>query len=176
MAGLGERVTLALGDDGGAFALTFAGGGQHSVDRLVNQLVENVETLCESRLSTVLAMDSVHRLQPSDVEGFASGSSRDLALALLGATERLYRGGKRGGLGNLVRATTASAHEHLCSLFESAGNALRAMTGPLERAVQSERHKLEVASKATKALEIAVKTELASALGVTMTFTSGDGD
>jgi predicted lipoprotein len=54
--------------------------------------------------------------------------------------------------------------------------AVRALEAPLERVVTTDRATLAAAAQATKALELALKVDLASALGVTITFQTGDGD
>jgi predicted lipoprotein len=169
---LAGDVLRDLGADGESLAEDFAQGGQGTLDRLVNQMVEASETLVEKRLSLVLWMDRVNRLQPGDVEGYSSGTSHELSLALVEALQSLYR----GGLVTLAEAAAPAIAESVGRAFEGAVRSLRELRLPLEDVVQSERQRLEVALNATKELEIALKAELASALGVTLTFSSLDGD
>jgi predicted lipoprotein len=169
---LGGEVVRGLGDGGERYAKTFAQGGQASLDRLVNQMVETSETLVEKRLSLILWMDQVKRLQPSDVEGYSSGTSHELSLALVQALHGLYR----GGLVTLAEAAAPAIAESVGRAFVSAERSLRELRAPLEDVVRAERARLEAVLKATKSLEVALKAELASALGVTLTFSSLDGD
>ena len=52
----------------------------------------------------------------------------------------------------------------------------QALGGPLEEAVVEKRPLLEKAYEQVRALEILFKVDVVSALGVTLTFSSGDGD
>jgi predicted lipoprotein len=60
--------------------------------------------------------------------------------------------------------------------FDAAVRSLRDLRAPLEDVVQSDRARLEEVLRVTKELEVALKAELTSALGVTLTFSSLDGD
>ena len=60
--------------------------------------------------------------------------------------------------------------------FADARRALHALAAPVEIAVLDHRPDVEHAAGATKALELNLKVDLASALGVTLTFAGGDGD
>jgi predicted lipoprotein len=168
----GDEVVSGLSDGGKRYAETFAEAGQASLDRLVNQMVETSETLVEKRLSLVLWMDQVKRLQPGDVEGYSSGTSHELALALVQALDAFYR----GGLVKLAEAAAPASAESVGRAFEGALQSLRQLRAPLEDVVLSERSRLEAVLRATKELEVALKADLTSALGVTLTFSSLDGD
>jgi predicted lipoprotein len=143
---------------------------------LVNQMIGSIEGLAAHRLEHVLELDKLHRLTPKEVEGWPSGLSHELALAQLVGNERLYRGGTSGGLALLTRATAPAIEERVSERYAAALEAVRALPGPLERIVATDRAKLGAAAAATKALERALKIDLASALGVTITFQTGDGD
>lgn len=172
-----ELAANGVGKDGTPFAAAFSAAGQHSVNRLVSHLVESVETLAENRLALLMWMNRVGRVKPSDVEGFASGTSKDLAVATLESAAALYHGAEGGcGLDALVDPVAPAIGEKIRAQFGGARAALSALDGPLERAVKSEPKKLEAAHKALKSLEIALKSDLTSALGVTLTFSSADGD
>jgi predicted lipoprotein len=59
----------------------------------------------------------------------------------------------------------------------TAVNSLIAKLGvPLERLVQTQPEQLLQARDAVKELEVSLKVDVASALGVTLTFQMGDGD
>jgi predicted lipoprotein len=170
-----ENASRALGD-GTAYAARFAAAGQQSVSRLVNQLVSTVENLAFSKLGLVLGLAESQLLKPAEVEGWPSGTSSQLALAELTGVERLYGASKRGGLGELVRAVAPVVDLRVEQRFLDALQALRQLNAPLERMVLSNRPALAAAAASTKALELALKVDVASALGVTLTFQTGDGD
>ena len=60
--------------------------------------------------------------------------------------------------------------------FQKTVDAIRAIDSPLERAVTTNPQLISRAWDACRALEILLKTEVASTLGVTLTFKSKDGD
>jgi len=175
IADYASKASRALGD-GVAYAARFSQGAQVSLSILVNQMIGTIEGLAAHRLERVLELDKLRRLVPKEVEGWPSGHSHEIALAQLEGNERLYRGGKSGGLAELARATAPAIHERVSERYVAALAALRALPGPLERIVTTGRAKLVDAAAATKALELALKVDLASALGVTITFQTGDGD
>jgi predicted lipoprotein len=179
-AGVAKYAELALsgvGSKGERYAPAFAAAGQKSVNRVVGHLVEAIESLAENRIALLLWMDRIGRVKPADVEGFPSGTSKELALAAFAGVEELYTGGNDAiGLGALVAPAVSAVDDEIRSRFGAARLALSALDGPLEKAVKSERAKVETVRTTLKSLEIALKTDLTSALGVTLTFSSTDGD
>lgn len=170
-----ETANHALGD-GRAFAERYGAAGQESVSRLVNQLVSSVEALAFNRLGLVLGLAESRMLKPAEVEGWPSGSSTALALAELTGIQRLYGASKRGGLGELVRAVAPAIDLRVQQRLDEALKTVRELGAPLERVVVQNRSALAAAVAASKALELALKVDVASALGVTLTFQTGDGD
>lgn len=175
IADYASKAARALGD-GAGYAARFSQGAQVSLSILVNQMIGSIEGLAAHRLEHVLELDRLRRLTAKEVEGWPSGLSHELARAQLEGNERLYRGGKSGGLALLTRATAPAIEERVSERYAAALAAVRALPGPLERIVATDRDKLVMAAAATKALERALKIDLASALGVTITFQTGDGD
>jgi uncharacterized protein len=170
-----DGVARAIGG-GTVYAATFARGGQESVNRLVNQMVDTMESGVAGRLIRVAELEENHRLTPSEIEGWPSGTSRDIVLAYATSTERLYSGGAGMGLADLVHGVAPAIDRHLREVWSKLLSSLRAMTAPLERTVKVDRPALMQGARAAKEVEVALKTELASALGVTLTFSAGDGD
>lgn len=161
---------------GDAFARAYAAAGQISVNRLVNQMVENVEGVSTNRLGLVLGLADSRLLRAREVEGWPSGTSHELAAVLVTATRQLYVGGGGGGLGALVGAASPAQDARVRAAFEAAVADVGALGAPLERVVSQRRPALEKAARALKDLELALKVDMANALGVTLTFTAGDGD
>jgi predicted lipoprotein len=170
-----ESANRALGT-GRDFAERYGAAGQESVSRLVNQMVSTVETLAFNRLGLVLGLAENRMLKPAEVEGWPSGSSTALAQAELTGIARLYGTSKRGGLGELVRAVAPAIDLRVQQRLDEALKAVRQLSAPLERVVMENRAALAAAVASTKALELSLKVDVASALGVTLTFQTGDGD
>jgi uncharacterized protein len=146
--------------------------GQETISKMVNQLIATVETLATDRLAIVLEMHAFKNLRVNEVQGAPSGSSRELVLAQLRAADRIYR----HGLGALVQPVAPQIDERVRARFDKALRLVNEIDGPLELVVVRDRKKLEEAFRALKELELTTKVDLASALGVTLTFTAGDGD
>lgn len=163
------------GDDQSAEA-KFIAGGQESLNRVVNHLAQLVELVAEQRINFVLQLPEPIARQFDRVEGSPSDTSQQSAAALLQGTQRLYRGTEGRGLEAYLKQLNAPLAERARGLFETAIGAVQAVGAPLEEVVQNKRPLVEDAYEKTRALEVACKTDLASALGVTITFSSGDGD
>jgi predicted lipoprotein len=176
VASYGRVVAGRLDTGGEAFATSYGNAGQGSLNRLVNQFIETIEGIAVNRLQLVVGLSDSHLLRASEVEGWPSGSSRELALAPILASQQLYLGGPSGGVSALVRHASPEQDEHLRAAFALSVARIEALGAPLEQVVSQRRAALEDAAAVTRALEVLVKTELANALGVTLTFVSGDGD
>jgi predicted lipoprotein len=166
--------SAALGD-GEPFVSEFARAGQLSVNRLVNQLLGTVETAA-MRVRGVLTRQAQQRLQPRDVEGGPSGTSSELLATWLAVCARAYGADSRPSLAGLVESAAPAIHTHAAGAFAAALSAIERLGQPLERAVQTDLPQLTAALEKLKQLEVALRSELASALGVTISFGSRDGD
>ena len=76
----------------------------------------------------------------------------------------------------LPERSAPQVHAHLQRLFASAISELRALAAPLETVAIRRPNQLEAALRTVKTLELALKEELPTALGVTLSFTSLDAD
>jgi predicted lipoprotein len=75
-----------------------------------------------------------------------------------------------------VKNSAPRIHERVRGTFRAAIGVASGLRAPLDDAVVANRAKVETLMAAVKALEIALKSDLASALGVTLDFASGDAD
>jgi uncharacterized protein len=169
-----ERTKHALGN-GKDYAAKFADGGQNSLNDLIGQLVDTVENVAASRLTRISGFAKSGLLKPVEVEGSSSRMSQQIALTYLRATEELYLGVDLG-LSQLVKALSPIVDESLRLAFTRAVDAVAKLSLPLEEVAKQNLAALDAAAAVVKKLELSLKTELASTLGVTLTFTSGDGD
>ena len=173
--GYADRALVLLAD-GSALAGTLGQSAQESVSRLVNQMIGTVETLASDRLSIVLELHAHDNLRASEIQGAPSQLSRALVLAQLTATEALYQGREGDGIRALVSPVAPQIDARVRTRFAAARTLLEQLDAPLEVAVVRDRARVLAACAALKELERALKVDLASALGVTLTFTAGDGD
>jgi predicted lipoprotein len=169
-----ERNLRLLGD-GRGYAQSFAEHGRDSENRLVAQMIDSVELLV-GKLERVLRFNESGALQASHVKGYFSGTSLDIAISLLAGTEALYAGGGGPGLCDRVAPVSTAIDERLRAAFGAAHRALQALRVPLEQCVKANSKGMRSAVTAVRALELALRVDLKSALGITLTFSSGDGD
>jgi predicted lipoprotein len=169
-----ERTARLMGDSN-AYAAKFAAGGRSSIEKLIAQTTDTME-LIVGRLGRVKRRHDDGSLRPSDVEGYYSATSLDIAEALLGGTEAIYVGGTGGGLSDLVSTAAPQVDARMKAAFGDSKQALAALGAPIERAAASNAAALTRAEAAVKKLEVTMKAEVTSALGVTVTFSGADGD
>ncbi|MFT3926342.1 MAG: imelysin family protein [Myxococcales bacterium] len=170
-----DDMQAALGD-GAAFARSFSESTEQNLNSLVNQMVSTVETVAVQRLGFTLELLKNQRLSSDSLEGGKSGLSTQISETLLATTERLYLGVNGHGLAALTKQASEPIEARVGAAFEGARKTLAALGAPLEQAATKTLGKLEGAAAAARELEIALKVDLVSALGVTLTFTLGDGD
>ncbi len=169
-----ERIARLLGD-GRDYADAFARAGRDSVNQLIVQSIDTIEALA-GRLAKLTRTASAGEIRPVAVESYYSGTSLAIALALVTGTEALYSGAGGGGLGDVAAGVSKPVDTRVRDAFTAARDALEKLGAPLEQSVRSNPSSMANASAAIKALELALKVDLASALGITLTFTSADGD
>ena len=160
----------------GSVGARLAAQGQDALNRLVAIAVGNIESLVANRLATIVWIASTKRSRPLDIEGGPSGISHRLAAAVLEVSAQLYAGEQGQGLGALVAAVAAPAHERIRGAFLAAVAAIQSFAEPLETVALTDRSKIDGLLAKCKSLEVALRSDLASALGVTLTFSSSDAD
>jgi uncharacterized protein len=164
----------ASGEQGAA--AKFAAGGQASINLLVNQLAHAIEDVEQARLHFALTLPAPLSQQMYRIEASPSGASLLDAIARVEGIEKFYRGAGGLGLADVLKQVNAPLDQRIQAQFATTLSAIKAIDEPLDQAAVDKRDTVQNASDKTKALEIIFKVDLASALGVTISFTSGDGD
>jgi predicted lipoprotein len=149
-------------------ARRFLKGGQDSLNALVNQLAMSSEAIAMNRLEPLLNPEALGKT--GQLPGAASGHSQLLALAAVRGIQRVHD----GGLADYTRRLNPPLADQLDRQLASAVKGLAAFDRPLEAAGQQER--LVAACAECQALNVLLKVDLPSTLGVTLTFISTDGD
>ena len=143
--------------------------------RIWTMLLDNIEALLIARFKLALWLASLDKLRTSDVEGGPSRASHELAVALLLATQRLYRGPAGCGFADLIRSAAPRVHQHVESVFGRSVSLMRSLP-PIDDAARSFRTQLEATVAALKELETAFRNEVPTALGAPLSFSSIDAD
>ena len=162
------------GDQGAAEK--FTAGGQETLNRIVNHLAQLLEQVAEQRINFVLQLQPPLSRQFDRIEGSRSGTSLQSAIALLHGAQKLYQGTDGEGLEGYLKGLNAPLAERSRLQFETVIAAVQGIGAPLEQVVPKNRAPVEAAYEKTRSLEVLCKTDLPSTLGVTITFSSNDGD
>lgn len=172
-----QTATLAAAWQGPAgYAATFGAGGQQQLDLLVNDLLEAIETGAESRLRVVLERHAEPQFRAELLEGGSSGTSQQGLLALLTGARAVFAGRTGPGIDDYLRVLKSPAAGRMDAQFQKTIDAVQRLGGPLEQATVAHPDAVKRAHEECRALEMMLKTEVASTLGVTLTFKARDGD
>jgi predicted lipoprotein len=152
-----------------------AQGGQESINLLVNQLAMAVEDVVE-HLHFILQLPPPVSAQLDRIERSRSGSSLAGLIASIEGLKKMYRGGDGLGPDDALKQINPALEKRVQQHLEAAADSIRAVASPLEKAVVDNHAAVEKAYESSRALEIVIKVDMVSALGVTLTFSSNDGD
>ena len=142
----------------------------------MNELTQSLEHTLQNHLNFALILPSPIDRQLNRIKGSRSGSSLQSVIVALEGVDKFFRGEKGLGLRDALNQMNPTLATRLQEKFTAAIAATRAIGLPLERAAVDRRAAVQKAVDQLHELEILFKVDLASALGVTITFTSGDGD
>lgn len=170
-----ERLINAWTKPGG-YREQFVAAGQDSVNLVVNDLLQSVEMATEERLKYALDLHENNLLKPEFIQGAPAGISQRSILEVLRGAHRLCMGQSGFGLVDQLRQIRSPVAGRVEAQFQAALKAMAAIDAPLEKALPARRAVVSQAYEECKQLEILLKVEMASALGVTLTFNSTDGD
>jgi predicted lipoprotein len=170
------RAALSALGDGRSFARSFAADGQAALTRLITQNVETLESIAVDRLQRALALHEQGRLRLGELPADFSGLSLSISYVQLEALHAQYKGRDERGLGALVAQAAPQIAPHIEALYQEALGTLRGLERPMAEALVQSPAQVQRALERVKALEIAYKAELSSALAVTLSLVSGDGD
>ena len=154
----------------------FVEGGQQSLNQLVNGVAEALEDVAYRHIHFALGLAKPLEGQIYRLERSPSGTSLENLVAILQSAHKLYRNSAGFGLADAVREVNGPVAAALETHFEQALAATRAMGVPLDKAILDKRAAVEAAYEKDHTLEVKFKVDLVSALGVTLTFSSADGD
>lgn len=153
-----------------AAAAGFTGGGQESLNGLVNQLAWSLEAMNETRLRPLALGETGDATM-----GTASGLTKRLLSAGLEGIRRMYTGGEGLGLDDWLRHLGSSSADQMDASLHEALAAVAGLDRPLaEGDDAAERGRTAYAR--CHALELVIKVDVASAMGVTLMFSPVDGD
>lgn len=145
---------------------------------LVNQFAYEMDQLKGPRIGWPYGKQSGGIVFANKCEGYYSGISLALAIENLSSLKLLYTGGSAGnGLSAYVVALNKKdLNQAILSYFDQSINKLQAIPGPLSAALVNHKTEVDAAYKEIQTLLTALKTDMASALSVRITYVDNDGD
>jgi len=160
--GYANRMQRLLGD-GRNYAANFSNAGKQSVTTLATQTLDTLSVV-SGKFARVQRARSENRPLPFAVEGYFSGSSLEVVLAIVAGTKRLYLGGGSGGLSALVAATSKPIDDHVCASFREAEQQLREVGMPIEVALDAQPYRFRRAAAAIAELRHVIEVEMVGVL------------
>jgi predicted lipoprotein len=171
-----REVEDAWKPSGGNAVGKFMAGGQDSLDKLINRLLENSERALQEGLTQQIELREFKTFQPEDARAMSSGSSHRAVAAVMRGVKRHYDGGDGVGVDDYLRTLDPALAGTMQTHFVATLKAAEAIPLAVEEAVKTTRATVQATVDACRKLEITLKTDVVSKLGVTLTFVSTDGD
>lgn len=183
----GSALLLIWLPEGQNYAQTFidaamdGGELQGSMNMLVNHMIYDLENIIASRLGKPAGKRSNDMVRPDLVEAPFSQTSLPRIIATVEGIQRAFSGGAGLGFDDYLDYLDAQYESRPLSTaindqFDATLNALRAIDGPLETAVETDRDQVDRALEELNKLLVLLKVDMANHLGVTLTFNDNDGD
>lgn len=148
-----------------------------SIGSLVNQFAFEMDALKGPRIGWPFGKQSNGIVFADKCEGYYSGISADLAIANLTSLKNYFIGASGNGIADyLVLLKKEQLNNDVLAQFEVALNALKAIPPPLSQAFTSNAASVENAYKEVQKLLTLIKTDVASATAVQITYMDNDGD
>lgn len=145
-------------------AADFVKGGQRSISTLVNRLTWCLEHRIHAQLTAL-------EIEPAALNGLRSRTTDRLIQASFEGLYRLFRGQGGAGLESYLRAIGSSTPDRLTEKFREVERTASELSSAANR-----EEAVRTAAGTCHNLEVAIKVEMVSALGIALSFSSLDGD
>ena len=157
-----------------------------SLSLMVNDLNFDYELIKNAKIGIPLGIQTLDIPRPEYTEAFYAGISKDLALESLRANRDAYRGMSESGSNGTgiddyliflgAQHSNGTLHDSIMNQFASSDQALSAVADPLSESIVNAPSSVDNAHTKIQQHVVLYKTDLASALGVLITYADGDGD
>ncbi|HTE25870.1 imelysin family protein [Flavitalea sp.] len=148
-----------------------------SIGSLVNQFAFEMDALKGPRIGWPFGKQSNGIVFADKCEGYFSGISRDLAIANLTSLKKYFSGGQGTGIADyLVLLNKSQLNNDVITQFDIAIGALQVIPDPMSAAFTGNAPAIENAYREVQKLLTLIKTDVASATAVQITYMDNDGD
>ena len=159
------------------FGVNYVKEGQNSVNLAVNGLLDEMESGVVNVIRLYVDQFANRALRYEQIEGVASGISYRVLAEELGGLEKLYTGGDGLGFDDYLAQVNPALAKRLAGRLVAAKQALQTFRDlSIQQALVKKYADMEQAHDELHELEIQIKLDLVSSLGVTLLFSSTDGD
>jgi uncharacterized protein len=175
-------VAQVLNDWNGSYRAQFVANTRTDVGSpigfMVNQFAYEMDQLKGPRIGWPFGKQSGGQVFADKTEGYYAGISKELAIENLTSLKRAYTGGESGkGLSDYVVALKkAELNTEVLQQFDLTLNKLKAIPDPLSTALTSHKDVVDAAYREVQTLLTLIKTDVASATAVRITYQDSDGD
>lgn len=179
------RMKLLVGNTvtqwGGTYRTTFVTSLKtnvgSSIGNMVNQFAFEMDALKGPRIGWPFGKQSNGIVFADKCEGYYSAITGELALANLSSLKNYYTGGAGKGIDDyLILLKKEQLNNDVLAQFEVAITALKAIPAPMSAAFAGNAPLVEAAYKEVQKLLTLIKTDVASATAVQITYMDNDGD
>jgi len=184
-----NAILNAWTSDDGNFIATFLSEQNSGTDvgsslgMLVNAYILHYERfLRDVKIGIPSGVRSAGVPRASATEAFYAGYSNELAIANLQAVERVFLGTGLNGTGgtgleeNLIALDATSFSDEITAQQNEALTALQGLDDPLSSQIENNNEPVTAAFQEMQDVLVLIKADMASALGVSITFQDNDGD
>lgn len=174
-------VANTLGQWNGAYHHTFINSLKtdvgSSIGSLVNQLAFEMDAMKGPRIGWPFGKQSNGIVFADKCEGYYAGITGELAVANLTSLKNYFTGGGGKGIDDyLILLKKNQLNTDVLAQFDVALNALKAIPAPMSAAFTNNATLVEAAYKEVQKLLTLIKTDVASATAVQITYMDNDGD
>lgn len=148
-----------------------------SIGFLVNQFAFEMDALKGPRIGWPFGKQSNGIVFADKCEGYYAAISKELAIQNLASLKNYFTGGAKDGIAEyLLLLKKEQLNSDVLVQFDAALAALNAIPAPMSAAFTNNADKVENAYKEVQKLLTLLKTDVASATGVQITYMDNDGD
>ncbi len=159
------------------FVANYVKDGQSSVNLAVNGLLDELESGVVNVLRLYVDQFANRALRYDQIEGYAGGLSVRVMEEELAGLEKLYRGAGGVGMDDYVKHVNPGLAERLEQRLKAGQTAFKVFREvPVDQALVKHYTAMERAHDELRELEIQIKLDVVSSLGITLLFSSTDGD
>lgn len=177
-----KQLVEKVNNDWGAYESSFVGNTQTNsnspIANIVNQLAYQLDLLKGPRVGWPLGKQSAGKIFATKCEAYYAGISMSLANENINSIKRLYtnNGNGKGISDYLIALKGENLNKDILNQIQVVQSALQSLPDPFSQTLFTQTAQVDNAYKEIQKLVTLVKTDLASATAVQISYSDNDGD